>query len=205
MNSRSLAMSESTTSRPTSHDAAIRDRASISPAELEALFQQYYARVYAVLYRLVGDEADDLAQEVFLRLYYQLPKRDDPSLAAWLYRVATNLGYNALRAQRRRRKYGELHARLDEDAGWLQAETAPEAHVERLAEQQAVRQALAQLRKRDARLLALRYSGLSYREIAEALQVSDKSVGALLARAERAFERVYERLLERQQSKGGEP
>ena len=48
------------------------------------LFRSHYGRVYQVLYRLVGDEADDLAQEVFLRLYGRLPRMLGADVDAWL-------------------------------------------------------------------------------------------------------------------------
>lgn len=79
-----------------------------SAAAFEALFDQHWPRVYGVLLRLTGDpaEAEDLALEVFWRLHQHPPTRGDAAnMGGWLYRVAANLGYNALRAARRRRHY----------------------------------------------------------------------------------------------------
>ncbi len=72
----------------------------------EAIFYEHYEKVYAILFRLIGDryEADDLAAETFWRLWERPPAQDE-NLAGWLYRVATRLGYNALRASRRREHY----------------------------------------------------------------------------------------------------
>ncbi len=74
---------------------------------LEAAFRQHWSRVYGVLFRLVGDgdEAEDLALETFWRLYRRSPVLDENKLGGWLYRVATNLGFNALRSRRRRQQY----------------------------------------------------------------------------------------------------
>ena len=155
------------------------------------LFRSHYGRVYQVLYRLVGDEADDLAQEVFLRLYGRMPQLVGADVGAWLYRVATRLGYNALRAARRRERYRDELGYAPNGDGWQGTTPDPEAWAEVQVTQQRVRQALARLAGRQARLLTLRSSGLSYREIAAALQVAPGSVGTLLARAERAFKRVY--------------
>ena len=58
-------------------------------------------------------------------------------------------------------------------------------------ERRQVRAALALLKRREASLLALRYGGASYREIAETLGIAPTSVGTLLRRAEAAFERAY--------------
>ncbi len=173
-------------------------------AAFEALFHQYYPRIYGLLYRLVGDEADDLAQEVFLRLYYRPPHRAGSQLAAWLYRVAINLGYNALRAHKRWESRRDALGAEAQGADWQAEAPSPEACTERREEQRLVQSALARLKKREALLLVLRYSDLSYRQIADVLGVAPSSVGTLLARAERAFERAYGYIAERDGRSGGE-
>ncbi|MEK7326838.1 MAG: sigma-70 family RNA polymerase sigma factor [Chloroflexota bacterium] len=159
-------------------------------AEFESVFLQNYTRVYGVLFRLVGDraEAEDLALETFWQLWQRPPARAD-NLGGWLYRVATNLGYNALRAARRRADYEEQAGR---DALDLNASPSPEQEAERAAERGRARDVLQKLPARDAQLLILRHSGLSYKEIAAALNVSPNSVGTLLARAEKEFEKRYD-------------
>lgn len=158
-------------------------------ADFEALFQRYYRPIHDLLERLVGDEADDLAQEVFWRLYTR-PPRADVGLKAWLYRVATRLGYNALRARRRQKRHYEMWA-----SSYPNCEEGrildPEATTEQRAECDLVRAALARLKRREATLLVLRYSGLRYIEIAQVMGLSPNSVGTLLARAERAFAVLY--------------
>ena len=67
------------------------------------------------------------------------------------------------------------------------------ANQSEVAEQQRVREVLLTLKPRLARLLLLRYSGLSYAEIASALEIAPSSVGTLLARAEKAFEQAYDK------------
>ncbi len=157
----------------------------------EALFQRHYRRVYSTLYRLVGDAAEDLVQETFLQLYTHPPRELTGDLGAWLCRVALNLGYNALRAAERQRAHRDLLARLTGGASWQPGEPDPQSSVEQRETEQQVRAALSRLSQRDASLLVLRYSGLSYTEIARTLGLAPGSVGTLLARAERAFERVY--------------
>ena len=76
----------------------------------EALFYRHYDRVYGLLFRLVGNraEAEDLAQEVFVKLYQHTSRRRllrparKQNISAWLYRVATNTGYDALKIRKRR-------------------------------------------------------------------------------------------------------
>lgn len=160
--------------------------------QLEALLLEHWERVFAVTYRIVGDwyEAEDLALETFWRLH-QNPPPDEGYLAGWLYRVATNLGLNALRARRRRRDY-EMRAgkwMLDTPDG-----DDPATHAEHNLEKAQVRLVLAEMKPKQAQILLLRHSGLSYAEIAAALEVSPSSVGVLLARADADFERRYKRL-----------
>jgi RNA polymerase sigma-70 factor (ECF subfamily) len=157
------------------------DRASFGE-----LFLRYYGRIYDVLFRLTGDpaEADDLTQETFIRLYRNpLPSHQEHNIGGWLYRVAVNLGYNALRASQRRRMY--------EQQSDAPASTDPEAIATEREQRRRVRATLAQLELQQAQLLALRYAGLSYRELAQALDIAPTSIGTLLARAERAFEARY--------------
>lgn len=169
-------------------------------AAFESLFAKHWRTVYGILFRLVGsrEEAEDLAQELFVRLYRNPPDlREQSTLGPWLYRVATNLGYNALRKGSREARRQERVQRLSdaEDAAGLHA-TDPE-HASLVEEERlAVRQALAQLSEREQACLVLRHSGLSYAEVAATLGVQTSSVGTLLARAEERFRRAYERLQE---------
>ena len=153
----------------------------------EELFLRHYASVYRVLYGVVGNtqEAEDLAQETFTALYRQPPRLDGAgALGAWLYRVAVNRAYNALRSKQRWQR----------GLGWSEPEqqSDPQDEYLRREERERVRVALARLPERTAKLLLLRHAGLAYAEIAAALQVAPGSVGTLLVRAERAFTQTYE-------------
>jgi RNA polymerase sigma-70 factor, ECF subfamily len=162
--------------------------------DFERLFLEHWPAVYRVVHRLVGDpaEAEDLALEAFLRLYRQSEKRmDGLNPGGWLYRVATHLGLNSIRRWKRREHY-ELTAgkyALEETA-----HSSPAEILARQEEQQQVRLALSRMNERQSQLLVLRYSGLSYKEIAEALDLAPASIGPLLVRAEREFEKQFHAL-----------
>jgi RNA polymerase sigma-70 factor (ECF subfamily) len=163
-------------------------------ASFESLFQAYWSKVRSLLVGLVGDqdEAEDLALEVFWRLYTRRPKEvKGQNLSGWIYRVAPNLGYNALRSQKRRQHYEERAGR-----DHLQADSSlsPAQEFEKAEQRQQIRQALSQMKPRSAQILVLRYSGLSYAEIAAALSLAPASIGSLLARAEREFEKRYQNI-----------
>ena len=163
-------------------------------ASFETVFRQHYDRVYGLLFRLVGNrtEAEDLTQEVFLKLYHHSFRRKrfgrgrDHNIGAWLYRVAMNLGYNAIRD--RQRLWQRNTMLVPEPRGVPGAEKS----VERRETEAAVRAALAQLQPRQAQLLLMRQMGFSYAECAAACNVAPGSVGTLLARAAAAFRQAYE-------------
>lgn len=160
--------------------------------ELQEALNQYWTRVCRVLTSLVGDgdEAEDLALETFYRLHTHPPREKD-KIGSWLYRVATNLGLNAIRARKRRKVYEDAAGRLKLEHD---GPGDPAVEVERREIQQQVRRVLAAMRPRAARLLILRQFGLSYADLAETLGVAPGSVGTLLARAEADFERRYLKL-----------
>lgn len=174
---------------PSADRADENDSRTTPAADLEAVFSQNWERVCNILFRLTGDraEAEDLAVETFVRLW-QRPPANLQTVGGWLYRVAVNLGYNALRAARRRQNY-ELSA--GEGALDINTPETPAGMVEQAEERRRVRSILAQMPDRQAQMLILRSSGLSYKEIAAALQISPTSVGTLLTRAEQEFEKRY--------------
>jgi RNA polymerase sigma-70 factor (ECF subfamily) len=153
----------------------------------ETLFLRHYDRVCRVVYGLVRsrEAAEDLAQETFVELYRRPPRSEaENSLASWLCRVALNKGYNALRSESREKQRAELEPRPDHSVD-------PYSVLLRSEENATVRRVLAHLSERQSKLLLLRYAGLSYAEIAEALDVAPGSVGTLLVRAEKAFLAAY--------------
>jgi len=167
---------------------------SVSSA-FETLFREHWTHVYRLLNRLVGDpaEAEDLALETFVRLYQRYPLSENESNpGGWLHRVATNLGLHSIRGWKRRERY-------EMTAGKYALEETPEASPAEIMaqeeERRLVRLALARMNTRQSQLLVMRYSGLSYKEIASALKLAPTSIGPLLLRAEREFEKHYRALV----------
>ncbi len=164
------------------------------PSAFEALFMEHWAHVYRLLVRLVGDpsEAEDLALETFFRLYQRYPLPDDQfNLGGWLHRVATNLGLHSIRSWKRREGYEMAAGKytLEESS-----ETRPAEILAQEVEHRFVRLALAQMNERQSQLLVMRYSGVSYKDMAKALGLAPTSIGPLLLRAEREFEKRYRAL-----------
>jgi len=157
----------------------------------EEVFVQNYARLVGVLFRLVGDRAraEELADDVLWKLYRKaLPREVTQHIQGWLYKTATRLGIDALRARARRARYEQAAAA---DAEQVDHVASPLSDVLRSEQCKQVRMILSQLKPAQAEMLILRNSGLSYRQIAWALGVKENSVGTLLHRAEAEFEKLY--------------
>ncbi len=162
--------------------------------EFETLFVKYYSRIVGILRRIVGDHgrAEDLASEVFLKLYRRpLAQEPDGNVSGWLYRTATNLGIDALRATARRSRFEQA---AGQDAGQNEPAENGFERVARFEREHRVRTVLAEIKPAQAQLLLMRASGNSYRELAAALEIEPGSVGTLLVRAEAAFEQRYREL-----------
>jgi len=157
-------------------------------------FEEHWTSVHRLLIGMLGDpeEAQDLAFEAFLRLYERrLTFEAGSQTRAWLSRVAINLALHSIRSFRRREGY-ELAAGkmiLEQSLG-----EHPEEGLQREEERRTARAVLAAMNPRQARLLLLRYSDLPYKEIALTLGLSPTSIGPLLLRAEREFEKRYRQM-----------
>ncbi len=158
----------------------------------DRLFREEWPRIYRLVFRLTGEraEAEDIALEVFWRYYDRAPRSgSQEETTGWLYRVATNLGYNALRSRQRRTDY-ETAAGKQVLPG--RSGVDPELELERAETRQRVREILSGMKPKQAKILVLRHSGLSYAEIAAALKIAPGSVGTLLTRAEKVFAARYQ-------------
>ncbi len=165
-------------------------------SEFELLFFEHYEKVLRLLCRLTGDRsrAEELANEVFWRLA-QRPNRwlITAQVAPWLYRTATNVGIDALRAATRRVRYEQ---RAQESNGAASNNSGPLEDLLRREERQNVQRVLSGMKRARAELLLMRSCDWSYREIAEALGISIGSVGTLLTRAENDFRERYLQMVE---------
>ncbi|MGB7282639.1 MAG: sigma-70 family RNA polymerase sigma factor [Candidatus Acidiferrum sp.] len=161
----------------------------------ELLLQRYRRPLVNFLYRMVRarEEAEDLAQEVFLRVY-RARKDYVPSakFTTWLFRIATNLALNSVRDNRHQRMEVSLDAPLtvdaeDGDEKVLDiAEKNPniEQHLVEEARKKMIRHAIDKLpEKQRAAVLLHKYQELDYGDIARILECSESALKSLLFRA----------------------
>jgi RNA polymerase sigma-70 factor, ECF subfamily len=159
----------------------------------EQLFARHYGWVFGVVLRITADaeEAEEIVQDTFLRLYQRPISADnDVNVRGWLYRVAANTSFNAVRSRNRRAGWMR---RLAGRASVQEAGDDPLSIVTATDEAAQVRKCLAQLPERQRNVLLLRATGHSYAEVAEMIGVNPTSVGSILARAEKALRTTYER------------
>ena len=151
--------------------------------DLGDVFRRDYRRIVAVAGRVLGsrDEAEDVAQEVFLAFGRSSVPADEAG--GWLTVAAAHTALNHLRSGRRRASREESVAVAD---AVVRSGVSPDVAdiVVSDEERSRVRAALAELPQKQAAALVLRHSGLSYAEVAAALSMSPGSVGTTVRRAE---------------------
>jgi len=163
------------------------------PAAFGELVGRFQHRLVAVMNHLVGSthEAEDLAQEVFLRVYRIRKKyRPKAKFSTWLFTIANNLALNALR-DRKRRPTLPLEVRESGFHGPRPAENAapdlgmtPSHGLRQKELADVIRRALDGLNERQRVAIVLnKFEDMNYAEIADVMGLSTKAVKSLLSRA----------------------
>jgi RNA polymerase sigma-70 factor (ECF subfamily) len=168
----------------------------------EQLVAAYKTQVLRTAYRLVlnREDAEDLAQEVFLKVYRSIRTLDDPaSMTAWIHRITVNLCLDALAKQKRRPSMplstltegdGDEDARLADTV-----RLAPEEAAIRDELRRCIEAVFAQLGAVERVVLVLRdLEDRSYQEIADMLKTGLSATKMRIHRARLAFQQVFERL-----------
>jgi RNA polymerase sigma-70 factor (ECF subfamily) len=162
-------------------------------AAFERIMAQHERRVLRIAWRLLNhsQDAQDAAQEVFLRLYKQAGRLDEAALEPWLYRVTVNVCHDV--ARRRARSVA-----LDDvpDPPALE----PDAYhgAERAQQREIVRRALSRLGPKERAALVLRdVEGLSTREVAQALGSSENTIRSQICTARLKLREFAGRLVRR--------
>jgi RNA polymerase sigma-70 factor, ECF subfamily len=169
----------------------------------EELVARYQGRLLTVLRHLVTnrEQAEDLTQEVFLRVY-RARKTYEPGakFATWLFAIANHVAFNSLRDKSRRHEVtlqahdsGPLGARpLDK---MLQASSGlmPTRQLDKAEMRDIVRMSVESLNERQRMAVLLsKFEGMSYAEIAEVMEISPQALKSLLSRARENLREVLQ-------------
>lgn len=176
-------------------------------AAFEELVARYQGRLLTVLKHLVGsrEQAEDLAQEVFLRVY-RARKSYEPGakFSTWLYAIANNVAANALRTQSRHpettlqtRDSGPMGARPFDKMLQASSGQMPARQIDKAEMREIVRMAIESLgeRQRMAVLLS-KFEGMGYAEIAQVMEMSPQAIKSLLSRARENLREVLQPYIE---------
>jgi RNA polymerase sigma factor (sigma-70 family) len=178
-------------------DAMSESTATTAAAATEKIvfdeaFTLHHRTVFRAAQSVVRDPAlaEDVTQEVFLRLYNNLEAiSDGEMLRPWLIRVALNVARNTVRGNARANTREENYVKETDEITYSTAEKDFEQR-ERIGE---VQRALLKIKEPLRSCLVLKQQGLSYREIAESLTLNETSIGTYVARARKEFIRHYDK------------
>ncbi len=161
------------------------------------LVERYTQRIRNLVYSIFNEASvvDDIAQEVFIRVYEALPRfRFESSFYTWLYRIAVNKSRDELR-KRKTRKFFSLHSLLDASSDELQSKIR--VYPEDTSAKELVNKGLQRLPEKFRIPIILKdIDGLSYEEMAEVMQCEIGTVKSRLSRARAMLRGILAPLLE---------
>lgn len=173
---------------------AMSEQTATAAAKEKIVFDEAFTLHHRTVFRTAravlqdGALAEDVTQEVFLRLYNNLDAINDAEmLRAWLIRVALNVARNTVRGNLRTNARDENYVKETGDATKFTAEK----DYEQREQAKEVQRALQKIKEPLRSCLVLKQQGLSYREIAESLSLNESSIGTFVARARKEFVRFY--------------
>jgi RNA polymerase sigma-70 factor, ECF subfamily len=177
----------------------LRVRDADDAAAFGQLVERFQHRLVGVMHHLVGtpEEAEDLAQEVFLRVYRTRAKYTPTAkFSTWLFTIANNLALNALRDRKR-----QANVPLDtSDSGFQptdhlvnRRDASPTHQLQHDELAAVIRRALDDLNERQRMAVVLnKFEDMGYAEIAEVMGMTEKAVKSLLSRARTRLREVLQ-------------
>ena len=158
--------------------------------EFDEAFTLHHRTVFRTARSVVQDcgLAEDVTQEVFIRLYKHMDSiHDAEMLRPWLIRVALNVARNTIRGNIRANTRDENYVKETVESSVYSVES----EYEQQTEVNEINRALNKVKEPLRSCLVLKQQGLSYREIAESLSLNEASIGTFVARARQEFLRFY--------------
>lgn len=177
----------------------------------EELMIRFQGRVLSLLRHIVGDrdQAEDLTQEVFLRVYRARKSyKPGAKFSTWLFTIANNVALNALRTRKRRPEVQLGVSRNDatrsdplllaEDSILAGSSAIPTRQLDKLEMKQMVQLAVDALGERQRMAVLLhKFEGMSYIDIAQVMDMTPQGVKSLLCRARMNLRDILESYMEK--------
>lgn len=163
------------------------------PQAFEMLINRYKAFVFAIILRFVNnpDDAEDVAQEVFLQLYRSLPEYQPDHLKAWIGRIATNKAIDWKRKRLRQFETADSDNKLQATPGPI--DTVPEHIILKKEKEAYIKELCRGLPPRYSRvIIKYHFENKSYQQIAREEGISLKTVESRLYRARRLLRERWE-------------
>ena len=168
-------------------------------AAFNQIVQTYRNRILGTISRLIGrpEDVEDVAQEVFVRLYYSLDQLRAPEVfEPWLYRLTANAAYDYLRRRQKRKGEARMADLSDEQVVLADAEAGSKQDVQdrhARAVRDFVQALLEEVSEEDRALLLLKeVEGLSLKELQEIYGLKENAMKVRLFRARQRVLRAYE-------------
>ncbi|MFN7920039.1 MAG: sigma-70 family RNA polymerase sigma factor [Bryobacteraceae bacterium] len=169
-------------------------------AAFNQVIQAYRKRILGTLARLIGrvEDVEDVAQEVFLRLYFSLEQLRQPEVfEPWLYRLTVNAAYDYLRKRKRRPEW-RMSDLSEQQVVMADAEAGGRAETDRLQAAEVrdmVQGLLSEVSEDDRLLLTLKeVEGLSLKELEAIYGVKENALKVRLFRARQRVLKAWERI-----------
>ena len=211
-----MAVSESSALRHALRDPDVRLMLEVrgdNAKAFEELMLRYQVRVVTILEHLVGsrDLAEDLAQDVFLRIYRARKTYvAGAKFSTWLFTIVNNVACSALRSRARRREVGlrppqsaSTGASVLERLAQAGSSQLPTRQLDKAEMRDVVRLALESLNERQRIAVLLnKFEEMSYADIAQTLEMSPQAIKSLLSRARANLREVLQPYLERGERPG---
>ncbi len=174
-----------------------------SESAFRQLFEQYHRQVLHLAFRFSGNiqEAEDIAQEVFLKVFKEIANfQGTSSFYTWLYRITVNVCLDKNRQRQRREKYHakvnlEIHGHGVGEVALDQGSNALEKQVWHTELQQMLQAALNQIKPKLRVVIVLKHiQGLSLKEVAQILGCAEGTVSSRLNRGRMQLRRTLSRM-----------
>ncbi|MBL1214370.1 MAG: RNA polymerase sigma factor [Ignavibacteriae bacterium] len=166
--------------------------------DFKSIVENLQEKVRNTCFRYVNnvEDADDIAQEVFIQVYESMSHfREESQISTWVYRIAVNKSLDFLRSKKRKKRFGQLTSLFrsteeGEEIIEIPSYGTPEQELEDKERKEILDWAIAKLPENQKTAIILsRYEGFSNKEITEIMNMSLSAVEALMFRAKKNLQK----------------